>query len=93
MYTIKSKNMVFDKFKVFKSLVENQCEPKIKMLWTDNGKEYCNEAFKSFLGEGGIIHQLTVPYTPQQNRLAERMNRSIVEKACLMFDANLAEEF
>lgn len=44
--------------------------------------------------QNGIRYQTTNPYTPQQNGLAERMNRTIVEKArCMLFDAGLSKEF
>lgn len=66
---------------------------KIKILRTDNGTEYVNGAFKSFLDDAGIIHQKSTPYTPEQNGLAERMNRTLVEKArCMLFDAELELE-
>lgn len=94
VYTIKSKNMVLKKFKEFKSRVENQTGKKIKILRSDNGREYCNKPFDDFLVECGVVRQLSAPYSPQQNGLSERMNRSIVEKArCMLFDANSPEEF
>ena len=43
--------------------------------------EYCSKAFEAYLKEHGISHQLTVPYNPAQNGVAERMNRTIVESA------------
>lgn len=51
------KSDVFEKFKNFKSLVDNQCGRKIQILRTDNGTEYCNEQFSSFVQKCGIIHQ------------------------------------
>lgn len=70
-----------EKFEDFKNLVENQRETKIKTLRTDNGTEYCNSSLLSLLKKSGIQHQLTCPYTPEHNGVAERMNRTIVEKA------------
>jgi transposase InsO family protein len=43
-----------------------------------NGGEYLSLAFKDHLTEHGITHQLTVPYTPQQNEAAERLNRTLL---------------
>lgn len=75
-------------------MVENQTGKKIKMLRTDNGTEYVNKDFQDTLAKSGIIHQRSVPHTPEQNGLAERVNRSIVEKIrCLLFDGQLSKSF
>lgn len=61
---------------------------------TDNGKEYVTQELKNFLKREGIQHQLTVPYTPEQNGVAERKNRSLTESAkCMLLDANLDNRF
>ena len=49
------------------------------MLRSDNGTEYLNHAFNSFLQQLGIEHQISCLYTPQQNGLAERKNRTLVD--------------
>ncbi|GBP13647.1 Retrovirus-related Pol polyprotein from transposon TNT 1-94 [Eumeta japonica] len=50
--------------------------------------------FENFLNKHGIEHQTSAPYSPQQNSLAERMNRTLVERAkCMLFDAQLAKQF
>uniref|UniRef100_A0A0A1X768 Retrovirus-related Pol polyprotein from transposon TNT 1-94 n=1 Tax=Zeugodacus cucurbitae TaxID=28588 RepID=A0A0A1X768_ZEUCU len=93
IYSIKEKSEVFEKFKTFKNMVENQTQKTIKKLRSDNGTEYTNNKFSEFLKECGIKRQLTVPYTPQQNGVAERVNRTIVEMArSLLVHANLKEE-
>ena len=79
VYLMKHKDEVFDKFKLYKSIVENQKEKKIKILRSDRGGEYFSANFTSFFEEHGIIHQRTSPYTPQQNGLAERKNRTLVD--------------
>jgi len=48
-------------------------------LRTDNGKEYMSSELKDFLRKEEIQHQLTVLYTPQQNGVAEKKNRSLTE--------------
>lgn len=67
VYFLKNKSEVFEKFKEFKSMVERQIDRKIKILRSDNGTEFVNGAFDNYLKENGIVRQLTVPYTPQQN--------------------------
>ncbi len=51
----------------------------LKILRSDNGGEYISNNFKTYLKEQGIKHELTVPYTPQQNGIAERMNRTLMD--------------
>ena len=69
----------FDKFKLFKAEVENQKEKKIKMVRSDRGGEYFSNDFDTFCEEHGIIHQRSAPFTPQQNGLAERKNRTFTD--------------
>lgn len=89
VFCIKTKNEVIDMFKVYKAEVENFMEKKIKCLQSDNGTEYCNNEFNSFLKENGITRRLSAPYTPHQNGIAERKNRTLLEKArSLMIESN-----
>ncbi|KAE8892459.1 hypothetical protein PF005_g19859 [Phytophthora fragariae] len=60
---------------MFKADMENATGRKIKRIRSDNGGEYTGRLFKEYLSKQGIRHEKTVPYTPQQNGLAERMNR------------------
>ncbi|KHJ44492.1 integrase core domain protein [Trichuris suis] len=68
---------------------------RAKALRTDNGKEYVtNEQLLKFLKREGIKHQTTLAYTPQQNGVAERRNRSLQEMAkCMLLDANIPTSF
>jgi transposase InsO family protein len=70
---------VFNKFKEFKALIENLSERKIKILRSDNGGEYTSKDFMSFFKDVGIKKELTTPYNPQQNSVAERNNKTIME--------------
>jgi transposase InsO family protein len=79
IYFLKSKDEVFSKFKEFKALIENLSERKIKILRSDNGGEYTSKEFVSFCRDVGIKRELTTPYNPQQNGVAERKNRTIME--------------
>lgn len=90
----KSEWEVTQKFTEFKNFAERQSGCKIKTLRTDNGLEYMNLKFQEILKKDGIRHQRSNVHTPQQNGLAERNNRSIVEKArCMLFDAGLPLTF
>lgn len=94
VYMLTHKSEALEKFKEFKNQVENELNRKIKILRSDNGKEYVNHSFHNFLRSAGIIHQTSNPYTPEQNGLAERMNRTLVEKAkCMIFNACLQKEY
>jgi transposase InsO family protein len=79
VYFLKSKDEVLEKFKEFKALVENLSERKIKILRSDNEDEYTSNEFGSFSGDVGIKRELTTPYNPWQNGVAERKNRTIME--------------
>ncbi|KAK9873685.1 hypothetical protein WA026_023685 [Henosepilachna vigintioctopunctata] len=94
VYFLKNKSEVFECFKRFRMMVENQMDTGIKILRSDNGGEFCGKDMRNYLAMNGIIHQTTNPYTPQQNGVVERMNRSLVEKAkCMLFDAKLDTKF
>jgi transposase InsO family protein len=79
VYFLKSKDKVLGKFKEFKALVENLSERKIKILGSNNGGYYTSNEFGSFCRDVGIKRDLTTPYNPQQNGVAERKNRTIME--------------
>lgn len=78
VYFLQEKSEAFEAFKSFKALVENESEKKIKTLRTDRGGEYCSKEFDAFCKEKGIKRQLTTAYTPQQNGVSERKNRTIL---------------
>src|SRR5579875_1494527 len=94
VYPIKAKSECFEKFKEFKALVEKELEAEIKVLRSDNGGEYTSNAFEAFLKHEGIAHQTSTPHTPQQNGVAERANRTIVEMArSMIYGQGLGLEF
>lgn len=88
VYFIKNKSDVFDCFKVFESMLRNQIGHAIKILRVDRGREYLNSNMNSYLASRGIMLETTAPYTPQQNKKAERDNRTIVESARTMLGAS-----
>ncbi|KAH9803717.1 hypothetical protein KPL71_001892 [Citrus sinensis] len=80
VYPIKKKSDVFTVFKEYKARVERESGKKIKCLRTDNGGEYTDGEFLAFCKQEGIQRQFTVAYTPQQNGVVERMNRTLSER-------------
>jgi hypothetical protein len=76
---LKSKDEVFSKFKEFKALIENLSERKIKILRSDNGGEYTSKEFVNYCKDVGIKRDLTTPYNPKQNGVAEKKNRTVME--------------
>ena len=91
---IQSKDRVLEAFKNFQSHVANHFSAKLKILRSDNGGEYTSQAFKQYLAQHGIIHQTSCPYTPQQNGVAERKNRHLMEVArSMMFHMNVPKRF
>ncbi|KAL0373808.1 UNVERIFIED_CONTAM: Retrovirus-related Pol polyprotein from transposon TNT 1-94 [Sesamum radiatum] len=94
VYFLKQKSEVFAKFKLWKAEVENQTGRKIKFLRSDNGTEYTDSQFQKFCEEHGIQRHFSVRKTPQQNGVAERMNRSLTERArCLRLNVGLPKSF
>jgi hypothetical protein len=81
VYLLKAKGEAFEKFKQYKALVENEIGHKIKVLRSDNGGEFVSKKFDAFFAECGIQRQTSAPYSPQQNGVAERANRAIMECA------------
>ncbi len=110
LYTMKAKSDTFECFKKFHVQAErhtgtrigsvniikrsNKPAEELKAIRTDNGGEYISNEFKSYLQKHGIQHQLTVAYTPQQNGVAERMNRTLMDSVrSLLQTAHLDKKF
>jgi transposase InsO family protein len=72
--------------KKFMKKAQNEFELKIKKVRSDNGTEFKNTGVEEFLCEEGIKHEFSVPYTPQQNGVVERKNRTLIEAARTMLD-------
>jgi transposase InsO family protein len=94
VYCLKRKSEVFQKFREWKVCVEKESGHVLKSLRTDNGGEYTSKQFRDYLLSEGIRHELTIPKTPEQNGVAERMNRTLVETVrSMLFDARLPKRF
>ena len=83
---LKEKSEAFNKFKVFKTLAENETKSKIKCLRSDNGGEFTSKEFDLFCETHGIKIQFSATRTPQQNVIVERRNRTVQEAARTMFN-------
>jgi len=84
VYFMKQKSEVLCKFKEFEKTFSNECRQRVTRLRTDNGGEYTSKEFQECLKAQGIHHETTVPHTPQQNGVAERKNRTLIEAARTM---------
>ena len=94
VYILKHKGEVLQRFQEWKALVEKSSGRKIKTLRSDNGGEYTSAEFSSYLAKEGIKHELTIPHTPQQNGVAERLNRTLIEGVRTMLaDSKLPHRF
>ncbi|KZV34961.1 hypothetical protein F511_04935 [Dorcoceras hygrometricum] len=94
VFLLKNKSDVFDSFKNWKTLTENQTGKKIKTLRTDNGLEFCNSLFDELCEQCGIKRHKTNPYTPQQNGVVERMNRTLLERVrSMLVSSGLSKKF
>ena len=90
-YFLKKKSEALEKFKEFKEAAENETGVKIKALRADRGGEYLS---KEFMKRWGIRSESTVAYSPQQNGVAEQLNRTLVEAArSMMYQAGLSFSF
>ena len=79
-YPLKSKDEVLSIFKHFVTLVEIETGKKVKCLHSNNGREYVSKSFQDFCDTKRIKRELIAPYTPPQNVVSERMNRTIQER-------------
>lgn len=94
IYLLSCKYEVTKHVKFYIQEVEAQINYKVSKLRSDNGGEYMNNDLKSWCKNRGIIIDSTIPYTPQLNGRAERLNRTIMDKArSLLFDSGLDKKF
>ncbi|KAE8727985.1 hypothetical protein F3Y22_tig00004899pilonHSYRG00012 [Hibiscus syriacus] len=88
------KSEVFEVFKKFKAAVERESGRKIKSMRSDRGGEFTSREFQEFCEANGIRRPMTVPRSPQQNGVAERKNRTILDMARSMLKSKkLPKEF
>lgn len=85
IYFLKKKSETIMRFRQFKSMVELQTPFKIKAICSDKGGEYVAQSFAKLCEDTSIIRQFTHVYTPHQNGVAERKNRSFLRKLAVWF--------
>ena len=91
---LRTKDETYENISEWKKIVETQTGKKIKCLRTDNGLEFCNNLMDTMCKEAGIKRHRTCAYTPQQNGVAERMNRTIADKIrCMLAESGLENKF
>ena len=81
---MKTRAELFSIFQKFHAKIHTQFNTYIRILRSDNAKEYFSMPFSSFMSSHGILHQSSCAYTPQYNGVAERKNRHLVETACTL---------
>lgn len=93
VFFMKTKDEVFDKYKIVVNLIKSQLGREVKVLTSDNGREYVNGKMKSFIKDRGIDHQTTAPHTLEQNETAERKNSTLMESArSMLFAKDLPQQ-
>ena len=78
---MKTRAKLFSIFQNFHAEVQTQFNTSIRILRCDNAKEYLSASFSSFMSLHEILHQSSYAYTPQQNGVAKRKNRHLVDTA------------
>ena len=90
LYCLKKKSEVMAALKQFVKMAETQTGHRLKRLRSDRGGEFCSAEMKAFCEERGVIHELSAPYSPSQNGVAERRQRTLVESArCMLLASGL----
>lgn len=94
VYPIATKDEVLQCFEEYTAIAEAQFGKRISRIRCDNGGEYRGSAFVKFCRKKGIQVEYTVPYTPEQNGISERMNRTLEEKArSMLVHSGISKEF
>jgi transposase InsO family protein len=94
VYFLKNKSEAFENFKIYKEMVENEMDSRIKCLRLDNGGEFSSKEFMNYCNNHGIKRQFSIARTPQQNEVVERKNKEVQEMAQRMImDSNLIDIF
>jgi hypothetical protein len=94
VFFLKNKSEAFENFKIYKEMVENEMDSRIKCLRSDNGGEFTSKEFMDYCNNHGIKRQFSITRTPQQNGVVERKNRTVQEMArTMIMDSKLTDIF
>jgi transposase InsO family protein len=72
--------------KKFLKRTQNKLAVKVKKIRSDNGSKFNNTQVEDYLDQEGINYKFSAPYTPQQNAVVKRKNRTLIESARTMLD-------
>jgi transposase InsO family protein len=72
--------------KKFLKRAQNKFDAKVKLIRSDNDSEFKNPQVEDYINQEGIKHEFSATYTTQQNGVAERKNRTLIESTRTMFD-------
>ena len=94
IYLLKNKSDVSHILPIFYTMVQNQFNTKIKKIRLDNARDYFNQILSQWSQNEGIIHESSCITTPQQNGVAERKNRHLLEcTRVLLFQQNVPKSY
>jgi hypothetical protein len=94
VFFLKNKSEAFENFKIYKEMVENEMDSRIKCLRYDNGGEFTSKEFMDYYSSHGIKRQFSIARTPQQNGVVERKNKTVQEMArTMIMDSKLTNIF
>jgi transposase InsO family protein len=86
VFFLQEKSHTQETLKGFLRRVQNEFGLRIKKIRSDNGTKFKNSQIEGFLEEEGIKHEFSSPYTPQQNGVVERKNRTLLDMTRTMLD-------
>src|SRR4051812_26798745 len=86
VFFLDDKSKVLDIFTSFAKRAQVEYDSKLKHIQSDNGTEFKNTHIEDFLDDYGMTHEFLAAYTPQQNGVVERKNRTLIEMARTMLD-------
>ena len=86
VFFVYDKSQVQEKVKIFMRRAQREFGLPIKKIRSYNGTKFKNTLVEEFLDDEGIKHEFSTPYTPQQNGVVERKNRTLLDMARTMLD-------